>query len=249
MSIVSSKDSVHHLSPEEYNQIERFEAAYNTIDRHLRKTLDRDNDVSFVQLTREYSEAGRLWRTDADVLRTLADLRNVLVHGKIKPRHYLAIPTPLVVAQIEQIRDRILRPERVIPKFQKEVETVSLDDSLSNVLKQISQKEYSQFPVYDGKTFKGLLTENGITRWLAHYVSDELAIVDLDEVPIRQVLKQEEKRPNSVYISRNTEVDKVKALFAEHELLEAVLITQSGKREEKLLGIATRWDVIHLSVK
>ena len=39
--------------------------------------------------------------------------------------------------------------------------------------------------LYDGKTFKGLLTENGITRWLAHYVSDELAIVDLDEVPIR----------------------------------------------------------------
>jgi predicted transcriptional regulator len=246
MSSASLKGSVHHLSPEEQDQIERFEAAYNTIDRHLRRTLNRDNYVSFTQLIREYSEAGRLWRTDAEALRTLADLRNVLIHEKIKPRHYLAIPTPLVVARIEQIRDRILHPERVIPKFQKEVETVSLDDSLAKVLKQISQKDYSQFPVYDGKTFKGLLTENGITRWLAHYVSDELAIVDLDEVPVRQVLKQEEKRSNSAFISRNTEVDKVKALFAEYELLEAVLITQSGKREEKLLGIATRWDVIHL---
>jgi predicted transcriptional regulator len=246
MSSASSKIPVHHLSPEEQDQIERFEAAYNAIDRHLRRTLNKDNYVSFAQLIREFSEAGRLWRTDAEALKTLADLRNVLVHEKTKPRHYLAIPTPLVVAQIEQIRDRILHPELVIPKFQKEVEIVSQDDSLATVLKRISQKDYSQFPVYDGATFKGLLTENGITRWLAHYVSDELAMVDLDEVPVKHVLKQEEKRPNSIFISRNMEVDKVKALFAEHELLEAVVITQNGKRSEKLLGIATRWDVIHL---
>ena len=36
------------------------------------------------------------------------------------------------------------------------------------------------------------------------------------------------------------------ALFAETELLEAALITQNGKRSEKLMGIVTRWDVVQL---
>ena len=53
MSSVSSKGSVHQLSAEEQDQIERFEAAYNAIDRHLRRNLDRDNHASFAQIIRE----------------------------------------------------------------------------------------------------------------------------------------------------------------------------------------------------
>jgi hypothetical protein len=36
-------------------------------------------------------------------------------------------------------------------------------------------------------------------------------------------------------------------LFEIHGLLEAVLITQSGKSGDKLEGIITRWDFIHIS--
>jgi CBS domain-containing protein len=74
----------------------------------------------------------------------------------------------------------------------------------------------------------------------------ELSLVELEDVSVRQVLRKEEKRANAVFVPRDTTVDKVKVLFAENGLLEVVLITQSGKSEEKLLGIATRWDVIQL---
>jgi predicted transcriptional regulator len=89
------------------------------------------------------------------------------------------------------------------------------------------------------------LTENGITRWLAHYVSKEMSMVELNDVPVRQVLPEEEKRPNCLFVARDKTVDEAKALFATKELLEAVLITQSGNRTEKLIGIITRWDVLH----
>jgi hypothetical protein len=41
-------------------------------------------------------------------------------------------------------------------------------------------------------------------------------------------------------------VDELSALFAKQALLEAVLVTASGKQTEDLLGIATRWDILHL---
>ena len=64
-----------------------------------------------------------------------------------------------------------------------------------------------------------------------------------DPIAFRQ---SEEKRNNHQFVARDTRVDDVGGLFASHELLEAVLITASGKASEALLGIVTRWDLIHL---
>jgi hypothetical protein len=41
-------------------------------------------------------------------------------------------------------------------------------------------------------------------------------------------------------------VDDVRGLFSSNEILEAVFITANGKESEGLLGIATRWDMLHL---
>jgi predicted transcriptional regulator len=242
-NVAASKNQ---LSSQEQDQVERFESAYNAIDRHLRKVLNQANNARFTQLIGEYSRRGKLGNADHNDLRTFADLRNVLVHEKVKPRTYLAMPAPFVVEKIESIRDRILHPELLIPKFQKTVESIKIDDALARVLALIAERDYSQFPVYDGEHFKGLLTENGITRWLAHHVSKVLSLVDLEDVSTKHVLGEEEKRRNVEFVSRSLTMYELMALFAETELLEAALITQNGKPSEKLMGIVTRWDVVQL---
>jgi len=75
---------------------------------------------------------------------------------------------------------------QVIPIFQKKGEVLGLSDSLSTVLRVIEKRYYSQFPVYDGNNFKGLLTENGITRWLAHHVSNELSLIEWTRLQLGQ---------------------------------------------------------------
>jgi predicted transcriptional regulator len=232
------------LPKEQLDLVEHFEADYNTIDHLLRKALGSNKQVSFTHLVNEFSRNHAGWR-DADFLRTIAELRNLIVHGKTEAYRYLAVPTAAIAQNLQACRDRLVNPARVIPTFQRKVETVSIDDNLTRVLKIITQREYSQFPVYEAERFRGLLTENGITRWLAHHVATQLSLVELDEVPVRQVLRNEEKRKNYQFVARDTLVDDVSGLFESQELLEAVLITASGRESEKLLGIATRWDMIH----
>jgi predicted transcriptional regulator len=70
--------------------------------------------------------------------------------------------------------------------------------------------------------------------------------VQLDEVSVEEVLGEEEQRQNCMSIARNKLVDEAIELFADNELLEAILITESGKDTEKLLGIATRWDMLKI---
>ena len=114
---------------------------------------------------------------------------------------------------------------------------------MAAVLRIISQRDYSQFPVFDGQEFRGLLTENGITRWLAQHVVRELSLIDLEDVLVSKLIQAEEQRPNWIFVSRNLSVDEAKLLFNEKKRLEAILITQNGNRTERLLGLITRWDV------
>jgi predicted transcriptional regulator len=235
------------LSREQLDLIEHFEADYNAVDHFLRKALSNDQYVPFVQLVNEYSRKHAGWRDDADLLKTIARVRNAIVHGKTEPYRYVAVPTPAIVRHLRVCRDRLTNPARVIPTFQRAVETVPIHEALSRVLKIIRGRDYSQFPIYEAKRFRGLLTENGITRWLAHHVATKLSLIELDDIPVNQVLQNEESRKTHHFVARDVRVDDVSALFASHELLEAVLITASGKESEALLGIATRWDMIHLT--
>jgi hypothetical protein len=100
--------------------------------------------------------------------------------------------------------------------------------------------------VYEDNRFHGLLTENGITRWLARHVATKLSLVELEEELVAQVLQNEEERKNYCFVAPNMRVDDVCSLFASNSLLEAVLITASGKESEALQGIVTRWDIIQI---
>lgn len=224
--------------------IQQFEADYNSVDDFLRKDLRSDKQVSFAQLVKEYSRRHLGWR-DSELLRTIAEIRNVIVHGKTEPYRYVAVPTPPIVEQLRNCRERLINPARAIPRFQRTVKVVSTHDSLATVLKIIHDRAYSQFPVYKEERFRGLITENGITRWLARRIAEGLSIVKLEEVSVEQVLQNEEKRRNYAFVQRDMRLDDVRSLFAEQVLLEAVLITANGKETEKLLGIATRWDLLH----
>jgi hypothetical protein len=96
------------------------------------------------------------------------------------------------------------------------------------VLKVIEQRDYSQFPVYASERFLGLLTENGITRWLAHHVTSNLSLVELEKVSVKEVLENEEARKNCKFVAKDIRVNAIVGQFVSQETLEAVLITSNG---------------------
>ncbi|MCB0782547.1 MAG: CBS domain-containing protein, partial [Flavobacteriales bacterium] len=181
---------------------------------------------------------------DLDLLLLVGEIRNLIVHRRTKSIPQVAVPSEEVVRRLEAVRDRLMNPPKVLPKYQCKVESVQLSDDLASVLRKINERDYSQFPVFDGERFKGLLTENGITRWIAHHISGEFTLVDFEDIPVRSLFKEEETRPNHRFVPRSCTVEEVREMYREHPLLEAILITASGKRTEALMGIMTRWDML-----
>ena len=232
------------LTEKEKYTIQQFESLYNEIDNYLRKMTGKEKKVPFFCVVNEYFGKRNPLSKEETILRNVGDLRNCIVHGKTKPYEYCAIPTEVIVEEMERILKRLKDPTLVIPKFQKKVERVGVTDSIAHVLKRINEYDFSQFPVYDDKGFKGLLTENGLTRWLAFHVVNKLSLVDLTEVTVKEALKEEEKRKNWAFMGKDKTVGELKENFSKNTFLEAVLITETGKQTESLIGIATRWDIL-----
>jgi predicted transcriptional regulator len=234
------------LSTEQFDLLQRFEADFNAIQHFLHVALGIEEHETFTQLVLNYAKNHAGWG-DAEFLRRIAKIRNVIVHDKTEPFHYPVVPTPSINEQLRKCKERLINPARALPTFQRTVETISINDTLTKVLKTINHRDYSQFPVYEDKRFLGMLTENGVTRWLARHVVRTLSLVELDEIFVSHVLQSEEARKNHQFVPGDMRVDEVSALFAKQALLEAVLVTASGKQTEDLLGMATRWDILHIA--
>lgn len=226
--------------------IDRFITAFNKIDKFLRKQVNKaDRNIPFSQVLSDVKASGKI-RVNVDYLRTMSDLRNVLTHEQSGVNTYLSVPIPSIVERLEKILDELRNPPKIFPTYKRQVKILNINDPLSEALSAINELNYSQFPIYDGKSYIGLLTENGITRWLAHHTVTELSLIEFSEIPISHVIKREEKRKNNQSLPYDATIYEAEMLFTKNPVLEAILITHSGSLQETLLGIITRWDVLHL---
>lgn len=235
-----------HITPEQLDLVERFLSAYNAIQKFLSDELDLPLSEPFYRLIDRYGDTHSRWeRRDGRYLRGILGLRNALVHDRVEPNGYLAVPLQSVVVRVEAIYEQLVSPLRAIPTFGRRVATISADDTLARALQLAARQRYSQLPVYDHGRFAGLLTENGVTRWLAQRAAEPGQTgLDLEHEPVSAVLEVEEQRHNVEFAARDDSVDQLIHRFVSHPTLEAVLITEHGLDSEGLLGIATRWDIV-----
>ena len=240
------------LTRAELDRIRRFQSLYNRINDRLRDMFPQgERRPGFSRLVNLYFR-GRTENPEPRFLRKLGDLRNSLVHGEIRDYEYVAVPTRETLRQLLGTYRELMGDDLAINQFPKEVDTVTSDETVSNVLRRMRDKDFSQFPVYDGRDFRGLLTENGVVQWLAGSIFGGTSVVEsyditsrkilLQSTSVKEVLKKDENRVNVMFVENILTVKEVRQHFSENNLLQAILITENGRPDEELSAIATRWD-------
>lgn len=228
---------------------ERFLAAFNTIEKALKDEFDMHRHFSFSRMIETVKKKHPVVSKHEADLKKFAELRNVIVHERIAPNYIIAEPHMELVELIEKIRDQILQPTTVVPIYARSVRTFQHDQSLGDVLRIIKELSFTQFPIYEAKQFIGLLTDNGIATWLAHQANDCAA--NVASIPLSEVLSFEKHVNNVLFVHKETTIYEAKDLFVHHfdhkmTRLEAILITETGRKNEKLLGIITPYDAIRI---
>lgn len=223
---------------------ERFLNAFNTIEKYLSQYNHNKGYASFSKLIDYAMNKDKVVAQYKDDLKQFAELRNAIVHNtRTGDERFIAEPHEDVVKEIELIAEMLIHPTRAIEKATKKVVTYHVNDLLTTVLSQINQSKFTQFPIYDGKTYVGLLTESGITRYFAANHQKEI-----DAIKLSEVMAYEQKE-RAVFVGEGaTEIEVVsmfKSFNERNEKLEAVLITDSGTKEGKLIGLITLYDLLN----
>jgi CBS domain-containing protein len=230
------------------NAAQRFITAFNEIENHFRAALGADEHIEFGKLAREYVATRRLPLKHQDALLTFARLRNAISHEPYRDGRPIADPRPDVVEQIEQLRNLYFKPPTALSVLgQMEVCSVAPDQPISVALEYVRLFDYSQFPVYDGDSYAGILTTNAIARWLAAQLAATGGLAEAEAETVVHVLAFAEQHECARHVPRS-----ITAADAVHQLskggqagkpLTALIITQSGRSTEKPLRVVVDDDL------
>ncbi|MGA7732836.1 MAG: hypothetical protein WCD37_16390 [Chloroflexia bacterium] len=230
------------------NRGDEFISLYNRLDSHLRSLAELDRTTSFMAVVDTLARGGNaVVRSYKDALREFGELRNAIVHDRVFPSRVIAEPLPEVLAQLQRVVEDIIRPERLIPRFQRNIKLFGRNDPLAEAIQYMHGNNFSQVVVFGaaGDAFE-LLTAEGISRWLGSKIQDD--IISVREARIGDALEHE---PDDTYavMSRDKTLHDAQDLFAgalanKKPRIFAIVITQNGKRTETPLGIVTPWDLM-----
>jgi CBS domain-containing protein len=229
----------------ERDRVERFLGAFNAVDRLLReRTGIGDHGASFRTVLRRFLRT-QGWR-GAERLEEYADLRNLLVHETLAPDAWLAVPTEEVVRRIEAIRDRLAGARRADEAFRRRVEALDRATPLADALRLAHRTGYSQIPLTSAGRLVGLLTDRGLARWWAARAAEPNADLDaaLRAASAGDVLATDADRVTWALAAGDEDAVRVLARFVDTPTLEAVVITDDGRADGELVGIATHLDVV-----
>jgi predicted transcriptional regulator len=236
----------------ESERIDRFEAAYNRIDRALGDVTAGGGDrrkTGFAAKVRLAANRRRHLAKYKDFLLEIGELRNALVHNRTGEDQYIAVPLESTVIDLEHIEKAVFSPEKVLPRFQRDVVSLRADQSIFDAWRLMRDDGYSRYPVYDHRNgdvnggFIGLLTSNGFARWVASQLQGTKVNVDTSKVSVADVLEKDHRKAAVVFVARNAIIDDIDELFREKQPLEAVIITEHGKPHEKPLGMICATDL------
>lgn len=219
-----------------------FLSSFNRIEKELKRQLGNPSNMGFSEAVRRLSKRkDNLIDGNENDLLELAQLRNAIVHNQVAEDFVIAEPNDWVVDQIKKIEESLLRPPKVLPRFGKKVTGFEHNLPLIKIMKIITEKRFSQFPVYNSGRFIGLITLRTIGFFFAQ--ASLSGSVSLKGLVAEDLLLANGKRTNFEFISADTTISEVEKMFHTEGVLEAVLITKDGNPDGNLLGIIRPRDI------
>lgn len=224
---------------------DRFIQLYNELSHLLQEKVGATHYLPFYELVQRAAKDDALIRKWNGRLRTIGDLRNIIVHHRDYPREVVAQPNEKLVDEFARFVEEVKAPTRLLPTFQRDLRIFSPDEPLREALNFMRHHDYSQVVVEYQHRFR-LMTTEGVARWLEEQVVHDL--ISLEEARIEDVLPFDSDDA-AVALGREHTIYDAHMAFAEAidqglPRLFAILITERGSLIEKPIGIVTPWDLI-----
>jgi hypothetical protein len=149
---------------------ERFTAAYNAIDKKLRRLYSFGANQSFSEMVRKCVGQNYIVKRNEDRLLDYARLRNAIIHsgGVI-----IAEPNLEAVEELEKICRQIVSPPLALKKIaNKKVDSLPYCSTLRDAVIKMTGTRHSHLPVLKDGKIVGIINGKTITRAIGAAIKD-----------------------------------------------------------------------------
>ena len=152
-----------------------------------------------------------------------------------------------MIKKLDKIIEEIKHPYKVYDKATKNIYYANLNDNVRKVMKEMIEKNYTHIPIYNNNKLVGIFSEGVLFNCLY-----KNKIIEIDENTLFNEIEDFINLNNSKeiikFVDRNRLYDEVCLSFINEfkkgSKLSCVLVTQNGKKDEKIIGILTAWDIL-----
>lgn len=189
-----------------------------------------------------------------DELYLVNNLRNTIVHDSTSVFYDIAEPSDHTMQIMDKLYSNFVRPisikNYIVQKKLINPIVLTPQTKLSEMLDIISKNKISQFPVFDNDNLKGMISDNGITNFIAN--KNEMGGILFEEVKISDLLESnldfEENKKAYEILFIEDELYQIVDSFADVESNNKyILISKSSKKrfrtKEDMVGIFTPADI------
>lgn len=185
-------------------------------------------------------------------LKYIREIRNILQHKPQINGEYPIQPNKEIINSIKEIIEFINNPPKAYDKSIKinSICYASLEEKIYPYMQKMKENIYTHIPILQDGIVVGVFSENTLFGAL---LEDELVYekekTSFSDSLIRKYCSLDNHVTEQFcFIKKDMYLEDVKELFLKsfeqkHRLC-MLFITQNGKRNEKLLGILTPWDVL-----
>lgn len=238
---------------------EKFRVEFNKLHEAMQKKSKnkkfKKSDAQFDAVRQhllDFNEIVQYYNTD---LIFINRLRNLLVHEEKSIEYVLADPSFEIIDRIINIRKKILNPDDASIFCKGKVYCLDTSDYLKKALEIIQNEGISQFPLFSSKGLEGIISDNGLTNWLASKY--EQKSIEIDDTTLNDIVKQssDEDFNNYDIVAPGTLLFDVVELFSQkleqgkNSFIILVSETRKIQNSKDILGIITPWDIQYIHEK
>jgi CBS domain-containing protein len=227
---------------------ERFLEAYNKIDNSLRAQYNFRRSMSFSDVIRRSVVLNAVVRKYEDILVDYGRLRNAIIHQNSK-EVIIAEPHLAVVEKMEKIATLVSTPPKIMETVVRR-DVLCLDEhaTIKDTIEAMAQSGYTNIPIYTKKGLIGVANGQRIIDKLGRQIYKKRNISEyIEHTLISEMEKEEGLNVYYTIADANLTIDKALDMFYHNRKLLIIIITKSGKDNEKPLGIITNTDILEIN--
>ena len=182
----------------------------------------------------------------------VGEIRNFVIHNNTKKYSSPICPSPDYKNIIKDLTKELKEPKKIINskmciKIDK-IYTRSLNDNLEETIKEMIKNMYTHIPIIKEGKVIGVFSENT----LLDIINKNGGIITDKNTKIGDYSNEIKITNHSLevfpFISKDTTIYEVENIFEnyfkDNKRTGCVFVTNSGKENEKILGMLTAWDVL-----